>query len=201
MTSRFLRLTLLLAATMTGSYAAGPIVILIGAPGAGKSTQAEILRKERGMTVISADALIEANRDQFQRFKNPLLNGVDPRLDPALNPLIEQALRTADPSKGIVIDGYPASVTQGNFLTELRAKMELPKALVIHLKISDSEARKRNSGMNAAELSQELKNYHREVDFAGTYFPNTDLREIDGMRKSADVAKDIAKMLDTTASK
>lgn len=201
MTSRFLRSTLLLAAMTTGSYAAGPIVILIGAPGAGKTTQAEILRKDRGMTVISADTLIAANRNQFQRFKNPLLDGVDPRLDPALNPLVEEALRAADRSKGIVIDGYPASVTQGNFLGELGKKMELPKALVIHLKISDDEARKRSGGMNVVELSQDLKNYHREVDFAGTYFPDADLHEIDGMKKPADVAKDIAKLLDARESK
>lgn len=153
------------------------------------------------MQVISADALIAANRDQFQRFKNPLLDGVDPRLDSALNPLVEQALRTADLSKGVVLDGYPASITQGNFLLELRDKLGLPKALVIHLKIPDAEVRKRATNVNAVELAQELKNYHREADFAGTYFPNTDIRDIDGTKKTADIAKEIAKLLDSGTSK
>jgi adenylate kinase family enzyme len=196
MISRFFRLSLLLATMMTGSFAAGPVVIFIGAPGAGKSTQAEILRKERGMVLISADALIASNRNQFQRYKNPLLDGVDPLLDPALNPLVEQALRNADLSKGVVIDGYPAAVTQGNFLGELAQKMSLPKATVIHLKITDAEARKRLPTTNVIDLAQDLKNYHREADFAGTYFPNTALHEVDGMMKPADVAKAIAKILD-----
>jgi adenylate kinase len=196
MFSRFIRLSVLMAAVMTGSYAAGPVVVFIGAPGAGKSTQAEILHKERGMVVISADALVAANRDQFQRFKNPLLDGVDPLLDPAMNPLVEKALRTADLSKGVVLDGYPAAITQGNFLADLGQKMNLGKAVVIHIKITDDEARKRLPSANVIELAQDLKNYHREADFAGTYFPNADLHIVDGMKKPADVAKEIAAILD-----
>lgn len=196
MISRFTRLSLLMAAVMTGSFAAGPVVVIIGAPGSGKSTQAEILRKERGMTVISADTLIAANRGQFQRFKNPLLDGIDPLLDPALNPLVEQELKKADLNKGVVLDGYPAAVTQGNFLADLGQKMQLGKAIVIHLKITDAEARKRLPSTNVMELAQDLKNYHREADFAGAYFPNADLHEIDGMKKPDDVAKEIASILD-----
>ena len=196
MIPRFIRLSLAMAAVMTGSYAAGPVVVLIGAPGAGKSTQAEILRKERGMVVISADSLIAANRNEFQKFKNPLLDGVDPLLDPALNPLVEKELRSADLSKGVVLDAYPASITQGNFLADLGQKMNLGKAIVIHLKITDAESRKRQPSANVIELAQDLKNYHREADFAGTYFPNADLHEIDGMKKAADVAKEIASILD-----
>src|SRR4051794_3948004 len=88
--------------------AAGPIVLLIGPPGSGRTTQAEILKKERGMPVISADDLIARNRETFHRPKTDSLTGIDPHLDPALNKLVEEALKTADLSRGVLLDGYPA---------------------------------------------------------------------------------------------
>jgi len=50
------RLVCLLAlAGAVAAQAAGPLIILIGPPSSGKTTQAEILQKERGMTVISVE--------------------------------------------------------------------------------------------------------------------------------------------------
>src|SRR4051794_33964234 len=74
--------------------AAGPVVVLIGPPGAGKTTQAEALKKSLGMAVISADDLIAGNKNRFQKFKNPAVQGMEPRLDPALNSLVAEALAT-----------------------------------------------------------------------------------------------------------
>ena len=74
------------------------------------------------MQVIAADDLIAGNRGMFERFKNPNLQGVEPRLDPVLNKLVEQALEKADHSKGVILDGYPASKTQADHLVSLSGK-------------------------------------------------------------------------------
>lgn len=177
------------------AFADGPFVILIGAPAAGKSTQAEILHRDLGMTVISSEDLITQNRDRFERYKNPVLTGVEPRLDPALDTLVEDQLTKADRSKGIVIDGYPASKPQGDYLVTLRDKLKLPKALVIHLKLSDDEIRKRLSQQKAADIDQQLKDYHREFDFANLYFPNTEIQTVDASQPPAVVAAEIRKLL------
>jgi adenylate kinase len=193
---RFLHvLFALLALALPAWSADGPILILIGSPSAGKSTQAEILHKDYGMTVISADDLIAHNRDRFQKFNNPILTGVDPNLDPALNSLVEQALQDADRTHGVVLDGYPSSTSQGDFLVKLREKMNLPRALVIHLQIPDDEVRKRLAQRGATDIDQQLKDYHREFDFAKTYFPQTDLQTIDGTQSPEAVAAAIRKLL------
>jgi adenylate kinase len=173
--------------------AAGPLVVLIGPPGAGKNTQAEILHKERGMAVISADDLIAQNRQTFERFKNPTIQGVDPLLDPALNPLVEEALGKADLSKGLVLSGYPAAKTQADFLVGLREKHNLPKAIVIHLRVPDDVARKRMKGQK--DIDEQLKDYHRELDFARDYFPQADIHDVDGNKKIDAVAKEIGRLL------
>jgi adenylate kinase len=176
-------------------FAAGPVVLLIGPPGSGRTTQAEILRKERGMTIIAADDLIARNPQMFEKFKNPAIQGVDVHLDPALNRLVEEALEKADLSKGVVLDGYPAAKTQADHLAALRDKYKLPKIVVIHLRISDQVARKRLAKQSGRDLDQELKDYHRELDFARTYFPQADIREVDGTKSRDAVAKEIRKLL------
>jgi adenylate kinase len=178
------------------ALAAGPLVILIGTPGAGKTAQAEILHRDLGMTVITADTLVANNRDRFERYRNPIITGVEPRLDPALNTLVEDALEKADLSKGVVIDGYPASKPQGDYLVTLRDKLKLPKALVIHLKISDDEARKRLAQEKATDIDQQLKDYHREFDFADMYFPNADIQNVDASKSPEAVAAEIRQLVE-----
>ena len=146
------------------------------------------------MPVISADDLIARNPQKFQKYKVPAIEGVEPRLDPALNGLVEEALRTSDLSKGVVLDGYPASKIQGDFLATLRAKFELSRVVVIHLSVPDGTVRKRLKDQHR-DLDQELKDYHREFDFIRQYFPEADIRNVDGTKKPAEVQKQIRKLI------
>lgn len=170
-------------------------MVMVGPPGSGKTTQAQILQKDLGMAVIAADDLIQKNPQNFQKNKIPSLQGVDPRLDPAMNALVEQALDSTDLSKGVVLDGYPASKVQGDFLTGLRERMRLPAATVIHLAVPDDVVRKRLAGKGARDIEQELKDYHREFDFMRLYFPDANIHTVDGDKPIATVAKQIRKIL------
>jgi adenylate kinase len=172
--------------------------MLIGPPGSGRTTQAQILKKDLGMPVIAADDLIARNPKVFQKNRVPELNGVEPRLDPALNELVEQALRTADLSKGVVLDGYPAAKTQADHLRTLRDKFHLPWPVVIHLSIPDDVVRKRLKSQKR-DLEQELKDYHREFDFVREYFPEAEIRTVDATGKPAVVAKEIRKLLEAAS--
>jgi len=176
-------------------YAAGPVVVLVGPPGSGRTTQAELLKKDLGMPIIAADDLIARNQPRFEKNKVRALQGVEPRLDPVLNELVEEALKATDLSKGVVLDGYPAAKEQGDFLAGLREKLGLPRAIVIHLSVPDDEVRKRLKSQTTRNLEQELKDYHREFDFMSTYFPEADIQTIDATKKPAEVAKQIRKLL------
>jgi adenylate kinase len=182
-------------ALFLNGQATGPIVVLIGPPGSGKTTQTEILRKERGMVIISADDLIARNQQAFAKFKNPRIQGMEPRVDPALNRLVEEALTSVDRSKGVVLDGYPAAKSHGDYLVLLREKLSLTKPVVIHLRVPDSVVLQRLKERKREELDQQLKDYHREFDFAREYFQETDIQEIDGTKKPEEVAAEIRKLL------
>jgi len=177
------------------AQSAGPLVVLIGPPASGKTTQALILQKERGMVVISVEDLIGQNRQAFQRFRRPEIEGVEPRLDPVLNRLVTERIRSVDRSKGVILDGYPASKEQGDHLTSLIAEFQFSGPIVLQLRVTDAEVRKRAAKSEALDVEQGLKDYHRELDFVRTYFPQARIREIDGAKPAPQVAKDIRKAL------
>src|SRR4051812_39179665 len=89
--------------------AAGPVLVVIGPPASGKSTQAAMLSKELGIPVVSADELIAKNANAFEKNRNPAIQGTEPRVDAAMNRLVEDKLRSMDLSKGVILDGYPAA--------------------------------------------------------------------------------------------
>ena len=182
-------------AGIAGAQPAGPLVVLIGPPEAGKTTQARILQKERGMAVVSVEDLIAQNHSAFEKFRRPEIQGVEPRLDPVLNRLVDERLRAIDRSKGVILDGYPASKEQGDHLTALLKEFGFSGPTVLQLRVSDAEVRKRAQKTSAADVEQGLKDYHRELDFAQTYFPQDRVHEIDGSKSEADVAKEIRKVL------
>jgi adenylate kinase family enzyme len=182
-------------ALMAHAQPAAPIVVLIGIPGSGRAEQASLLQRERHMAVISADDLIKHHPEAFEKSRNSPISGFDPRLDPAMNGLVEEALRSSDRSKGLVLAGYPASKAQGDYLVLLREKLNLPKAIVIHLVVPDDVARKQLRKEKVPDVEQQIINYHRELDFARIYFPQADIHDIKANRKSTEVAKDIQKFL------
>ncbi len=189
------------AALSLCAQGSGPLVVLIGAPGSGKSTQAEILKKEHGMTVISAADLIARNQQAFAKFKQPNIQGVEPRVDPALNALAEEALKATDTTKGVVLDGYPAAENHGTYFFKLADKLKLAPPVVIHLQIPDEVAKKRLKGKKEADVEQDLKDYHRELDFARAYFTQVTIHDIDGTAKPATVAKAIRALLKSQSAR
>ena len=184
-----------LAGTLSAQSAA-PLVVVIGPPASGKTTQAEILRKERGMAIISVEDLIAQNRQAFQKFRRPEIQGVEPRLDPVLNRLLDERLRNIDRSKGVILDGYPASKEQGDHLTSLIAEFQFSRPIVLQLRVTDAEVRRRAAKSGRQDVDQGLKDYHRELDFAQTYFPQDHIHQIDGAKSIQEVAREIRKILD-----
>ena len=147
------------------------------------------------MAVVSVEDLIAQDPQAFQRFRRPEIQGVEPRLDPVLNRLVGERLRTIDRSKGVILDGYPASKEQGDHLTSLIAEFQFSAPIVLQLRVSDAEVHKRAQKSGTQNVEQALKDYHRELDFARTYFPQARIYEIDGAKPVPEVAKEIRKVL------
>jgi len=195
------RLTLLsIVLGCVSAWAAPPakplVLILIGAPGSGKNAQSAYLQKEYGLPVISADQLVKANPAAVASIQTLGMAPIDPRQDMIMNQLVEAKLKTIDSSKGFILDGYPATKTQADFLAGLVQKGQLPTPLVLQLDVPDSVAKKRlakstNPDDQGQMLDQAIADYQREMGFIQLYYPNANIKQVNGNQKPAKVSQDI----------
>jgi adenylate kinase family enzyme len=74
----------------------GPVVMFIGPPGSGKSTQAPAAARLLNLPVVSVDELIEANKATFEKIRRSGVSGMEPQSDPVLNRLFQERLEKGD---------------------------------------------------------------------------------------------------------
>lgn len=120
--------------------------ILLGAPGSGKGTQAEDLKKRYGCAHISTGDMLRANL----KANTPLGVKAKGYMDSgALVPdeliieMMEVRFAEPDAQKGFLLDGFPRTVPQAEALEALLAKMNAPLDGVILLEVDDEEVVKR----------------------------------------------------------
>jgi len=177
------------------------LILLIGPTGSGKTTQAEFLKKRLGIPTISVDDLILENPAALAKYRRPGITPGPPQLNPAIDGLFAEKLASMDLTKGLVLDGYPASKDQADHLAALAKKLNLPHPIVIQLDVPDDVARQRllterQGGQDKPELIDErLKNYHREMDMIRAYYPEVNIWTIDGDKPVAEVSSTIEAIL------
>ena len=115
-------------------------IIFLGAPGAGKGTQAQTLAEHWKIPHISTgDILRSAIKEQTAlgvKAKSFVDSG---QLVPSelVQDMVEERLQKADTSSGWILDGFPRTVDQATFLDNLLKKMNLGGAVVINLDVPD----------------------------------------------------------------
>ncbi len=94
-------------------------LILLGAPGAGKGTQAKILTEKLNIPAISTGAII---REAIEA-KTPF--GIEAKAyidkgellpDELMIPVIEERLKEDDCKNGYILDGFPRTINQAKFM-------------------------------------------------------------------------------------
>ena len=120
-------------------------LILLGMPGAGKGTQAEIIQREQGIANISTGAMMReisrAETDLGKKVQEYLSTG---RLvpDEIIIQMLVERIHQSDCENGFLLDGFPRNLDQAKALDQ--AKVEIN--LILFLKISEKEIIERMSG-------------------------------------------------------
>ncbi|MBI4893914.1 MAG: nucleoside monophosphate kinase [Acidobacteria bacterium] len=172
----------------------GPVVILLGPPGSGKSTQAVEAAKYLKVPVVSVADLIKDNRAVLEQARVPGITGMEPETDPLLNRFFAARIKRGDLASGMILDGYPCTKDQADFVSKLAASGAISKGLVLHIKVSDEVVLQRMGGKHKklpASVEQRLKDYHRETAALEIYYPSASIIPIDGAKKPGAVTKQI----------
>jgi adenylate kinase len=183
------------------AQSAKSVFILLGPPSSGKSTQAAQIQKRYGFALITREQLMKDDPSLLARQKQPEIQGVEPRVDPALNTLFLKRLEKTDVSKGLLLDGYPSTKDHGDFLVKVGPQKGLKKPLILKFELSDEAVRQRLKGQKAEQIEQDLKDYHRETDFLYAYFPDAEIVKIDASKNESQVFDQIRKAIDAHLKK
>jgi adenylate kinase len=140
-------------------------LILIGGPGTGKGTQAELLQDKLSLTHIASGDLFRENIDGRTELGLTAKRYIDQGKlvpDDVTVDMIRKRLQELDSEQGILFDGFPRTLPQAEALDHLLAELNRKIDLVIHLEVSDDEIIRRLSGRLICRECQTP--FHREFN-------------------------------------
>lgn len=121
-------------------------IVLLGAPGSGKGTQAKRLKVELGLAHISTGdllrAAVKAGTPLGVKAKAVMEAGQLVSDDIVLG-LLEERLGEADTQGGFILDGYPRNLAQADALDALLTRLHQPLDAVVKLNVPDADIVKR----------------------------------------------------------
>lgn len=124
-------------------------IIFLGAPGAGKGTQAARVAKELKLTHIATGDLfrqaIEQGTDLAMKAKSYMEKG---RLvpDEITIRMVLERISASDCERGVIFDGFPRNLKQAEALDKALAEEGKAVDKVVYIKVSEEELLKRLSG-------------------------------------------------------
>ncbi len=124
-------------------------LLLYGAPGSGKGTQANVLRAYFRIPHIATGDMLRAEiaaGTPLGRLAQPILAAGKYVSDEIMIGIIRNRLRQPDCEPGFIIDGFPRTVPQAVALDELMAELGRQFDRVIYLKVPVDELLRRLSG-------------------------------------------------------
>ena len=181
-------------------------IILFGAPGAGKGTQAKRLVEARGLVQLSTGDMlrdaIDARTELGLRAKEIMDRG-DLVSDEIILGMIAERMDSPDCANGVILDGFPRTVAQAEGLDAMLEERGLALDHVIEISVDEDalfariENRAAETGGsraddNAETLRKRLAVYHENTAPLLPYYDGKGLlKTVDGMNSIDEVGQAI----------
>ena len=120
-------------------------LILLGAPGAGKGTQAELLVKKLSIPAISTGNMLReaiANGTALGKKAKEYMNEGNLVPDDLILGIVAERVSRPDCARGFILDGVPRTLAQAEALEDRGVKIDH----VISIEVDDSEIERRMTG-------------------------------------------------------
>ena len=134
-------------------------LILLGAPGAGKGTQAEVISEKYNIPTISTGNIIRAalkNGTEMGLKAKSYIDAGNLVPDDVVIGIIKELLSESDCENGYILDGFPRTIPQAEALDTLGFNIDV----ALSIEVADSEIVKRMSGRRVCEKCG--ASYHTE---------------------------------------
>lgn len=138
-------------------------IVLLGAPGSGKGTQAQKLVAGHGIPQVSTGDLLRAELKSGSALGLRAKADMDAgRLvsDELVFEIIKRRLEMDDARNGFILDGFPRNCTQAQDLAQLLRQIDKPLDAVLLLDIDMDILRKRLTGRRTCSVTGKVLNIH-----------------------------------------
>ena len=185
-------------------------IILFGAPGAGKGTQANFLINEFDLTQISTGDMlrnsVESRTELGKQVESFMASG-DLVPDNIIFSLITERLNDIDMKKGFIFDGFPRNLKQAQKLDEIINAININLDFVFHIDVDEKiltsriENRAKQEKITRKDdtsevLIERLKVYNRDTKPVLDHYANQNiLNVIDGMGTIDEVSSNISTII------
>ena len=181
-------------------------LILLGLPGAGKGTQADLIVKDYPTVHISTGDIFRANLandTELGKQAREYMDAGNLVPDEITNAMVADRLSQADvQAAGFMLDGYPRNEAQAAFLDKYLAENGTSVSATLYFEVSDSLLRERLLGRGRADDTPEVIDNRLAVNKAANlplvdYYQKAGvLHTIDGGQELAEVYHDVKAVLD-----
>lgn len=189
-------------------------LILLGPPGAGKGTQAQLLAEKHGLVQLSTGDMLRAAvkaGSEIGKKAEAIMKSGGLVSDEIVIGIIADRIEQPDCAKGFILDGFPRTLKQADALGSLLTSKGKDLDAVVEIKVDDTilvsriENRARETlaaggtvraDDNAEALKTRLMAYYRETSpLVGYYYAYRKLQTVDGMAPIAEVSAQIEAVL------
>ena len=186
------------------------IVVLFGAPGSGKGTQAERVAGLTGTPHVSTGAILRAEvagGSDLGREARPIMESGALVPDDLMVRIIERRLAEPDAEAGVVLDGFPRTLPQAGALDRMLERNGRAVSLVLYLEVPEATVRERilsratlegRGDDTAAAFTERMRVYERETAPVVDHYRSAGVRieRIDGSPPIDVVTAQIRAVLD-----
>ncbi len=187
-------------------------IILLGPPGAGKGTQAQVLVEERGLVQLSTGDMLRAavaSDSGLGQEAKAVMDAGKLMPDEIMVQIISDRISEQDCANGFILDGFPRTTAQAEALDKMLEEKKLPLDHVIEISVDDAilidrinarvaqtpEAERRDDD-NAETLKHRLAVYHEQTAPILPYYEGRGmLKKVDGMKSIEQVSKQIGAII------
>ncbi|MFC1931679.1 adenylate kinase [Chloroflexota bacterium] len=136
-------------------------IIFVGAPGAGKGTQASVIAQKMNLVHIASGDLfrqaLEQGTELGMQAKSYMEKGVLVPDEITTQMVLEQ-ISAPDSEAGVILDGFPRNLEQAEALDKALAQQNKTIDKVVYIKVPEEELVKRLSGRRICRQCQSVYN-------------------------------------------
>ena len=138
-------------------------IVLLGAPGSGKGTQAQRLQAKYGVPQVSSGDLLRdavARGTELGKQAKSVMDAGQLVSDDIVLGLIRERLGRPDAAKGFILDGFPRNIEQANSLNTLLEEIGQPLDAVLLLDVRNETLMQRLAGRRICPKCGTVYNVH-----------------------------------------